>query len=1439
MLETSPAQRYDQVFVDFNSQANMAGATDVFATIANKATAISGTNTDTSYNLVGEEGNTLIPVPTIPPQEFPCGPSTPCLNGGNCVFSPGGSASNYICQCQSCYTGQRCEIDNSGCANLACQNGGQCTPFPNSCSQAYCSCPACFYGRFCENRINACSNHQCQNGAMCVSPQGTCRDYQCLCSGCFTGSFCDNTLPNPCNLNPCQNGGICSPGTNCYSYQCQCANGFSGANCDIARTTNLNLCNNFPCLNGGSCVSSHSGLYVCICRSGWAGQDCGIETGTQGIVSACLSRPCQNGATCYESGSSANQGFSEYACMCTTGFSGPSCSQLTNFAPNLDVCGSNPVSCQNGGVCYNAFLAFDQRTTSVCSCPVGYIGQSCEIQSFDPCSSTPCLSNGVCTSFNSYFTCRCQAGFQGITCGETVIPTNPCLSSPCVSGTCFQGVIGTYFCQCNSGYSGMNCNIPVADPCTSNPCQNNGICTSTTNAFTCQCQQGFIGPTCTEQDIDLIPPNINGCPSNINQIATIGQSQTRVSWNVPMAADPSEIRSMDQLYRGITSFIVDIGGATKLWYSFTDFSDNTAVCAFVVSASSPSGPSINGCPGNMKYEIVTGQQSISAFWTAPTSTPGIPVISTHQPGSQFERGSNLVTYTFGSGVNRAVCAFLIEVRDAIDVCATRNPCQNGGQCVGTGRNYQCLCLAGFTGVHCGGIQFCNSRPCLNGGTCSSSGSRYFCQCLPNYSGDNCQIPSVIGSCNPSPCVNGGTCSSLSTGSGYSCTCPPGFTGVNCQVSSPSACNSSPCQNGGTCIPFTSGSGYFCTCPFGVTGANCQTTGGPAPAPVRLVGGSNLNEGRVEVFYNNAWGTVCDDSWGDTDASVVCRQLGLPSSGAQAAGFAQFGQGTGQIWLDDVLCSGSENRLDECSHNGWGNHNCGHSEDAGVICIIGPVPVRLVGGSNSNEGRVEIFYNNAWGTVCDDSWDNTDATVVCRQLGLPSSGAQAARLAQFGQGTGQIWLDNVLCSGSKNRLDECSHNGWGNHNCGHREDAGVICIIVRLVGGSNSNEGRVEIFYNNAWGTVCDDSWGDTDASVVCRQLGLPSSRAQAASFAQFGQGTGQIWLDNVLCSGSDNRLDECSHNGWGNHNCGHSEDAGVICIIDPCASSPCLNNGQCSSSGSSFSCRCINGYSGNTCQFPSTTDPCSNTPCLNNGRCSFLGSSFSCACINGYSGNTCQIPPTTGGPIQITSCPSGESSTAPTINSRATVFWTMPSAASSGVPLSPVSTFGGATSRSIQPGSAFIIEYLFRDSFGNQATCAFPISASVASGPQISSCPSNNIEVDAQPIGSTSVAWQEPSSSGPLSSQNIPSGSTFYVGNTLVYYVFGDPNFNPSVCAFVVTVRNSPAVGRKKRDSRFCMYSRCYFLFSCFLLFIKYDHNKSFSRLENDKQTRIASINGV
>uniref|UniRef100_A0A3Q3BMS3 SRCR domain-containing protein n=1 Tax=Kryptolebias marmoratus TaxID=37003 RepID=A0A3Q3BMS3_KRYMA len=125
----------------------------------------------------------------------------------------------------------------------------------------------------------------------------------------------------------------------------------------------------------------------------------------------------------------------------------------------------------------------------------------------------------------------------------------------------------------------------------------------------------------------------------------------------------------------------------------------------------------------------------------------------------------------------------------------------------------------------------------------------------------------------------------------------------------------------------------------------------------------------------------------------------------------FGQGANRIWLHNVGCRGN-------------------------------AQIRLVGPSQCS-GRVEIFYNDEWGTVCDDDWDLEDAQVVCRQLGCGAA-LDAPHVAYFGQGANRIWLDNVGCTGSETHLTNCSHNGFGIHNCGHGEDAGVICSEPTLL-----------------------------------------------------------------------------------------------------------------------------------------------------------------------------------------------------------------------------------------------------------------------------------------------------------------------------------------------------------------------------------------------------------
>lgn len=105
-------------------------------------------------------------------------------------------------------------------------------------------------------------------------------------------------------------------------------------------------------------------------------------------------------------------------------------------------------------------------------------------------------------------------------------------------------------------------------------------------------------------------------------------------------------------------------------------------------------------------------------------------------------------------------------------------------------------------------------------------------------------------------------------------------------------------------------------------------------------------------------------------------------------------------------------------------------------------LRLVDGPDMCSGRLEVFHNGSWATVCDDGWDMSDAAVVCRQLGCGQA-LWAKYDAFFGQGTGAVLLDEVACSGDESSLEQCSHQGLGTHDCYHKEDAGVICEGAHL------------------------------------------------------------------------------------------------------------------------------------------------------------------------------------------------------------------------------------------------------------------------------------------------------------------------------------------------------------------------------------------------------------
>ncbi|KAL9984304.1 hypothetical protein ACROYT_G006580 [Oculina patagonica] len=322
--------------------------------------------------------------------------------------------------------------------------------------------------------------------------------------------------------------------------------------------------------------------------------------------------------------------------------------------------------------------------------------------------------------------------------------------------------------------------------------------------------------------------------------------------------------------------------------------------------------------------------------------------------------------------------------------------------------------------------------------------------------------------------------------------------------------------------------------------------GDSDIPIRLQGSSVPNAGRVEVLYQGIWGAISRKNWDINAATVACRQLGYQAGAEAALTNVVYGPVSGPVWLTNLQCSGSENNLMSCSHDGIGNksHLQWRWNVASVICKNGSVPngmsVRVRGSHATNIGRVEVYYAGKWGTIDYNNWDINDAKVVCRELGY--STAFSTGYGLFCSPDVPPWFTNFSCYGNESHLDQCARDfltGWSysGYWSYKKPCANVVCkdrmadlgFEMRLRGSSVPHAGRVELRFNGVWGTIGHKfkyrrPVDPRITRVICRQLNFTDS-VFATDWPVFGWGTGPQWfdIDDLHCLGNETNLLNCSH----------------------------------------------------------------------------------------------------------------------------------------------------------------------------------------------------------------------------------------------------------------------------------------------------------------------------
>jgi hypothetical protein len=274
---------------------------------------------------------------------------------------------------------------------------------------------------------------------------------------------------------------------------------------------------------------------------------------------------------------------------------------------------------------------------------------------------------------------------------------------------------------------------------------------------------------------------------------------------------------------------------------------------------------------------------------------------------------------------------------------------------------------------------------------------------------------------------------------------------------------------------------------------------------------------------SAWGTVCGDGFAMADALVACRSV-ITTAQVVSATWRTTGvalPGDVPIWMDDVMCNGTEVKLSDCSFTGTSMQNCIHQDDVAITCatIADGLQLRL---SEGTKGLLEMRPNMSapWGTVCDRGFNATTAEAVCRELFPPRSYPAIALRGLASFTGGPIYRSDVRCTNASNLFSGCSYTN-STSNCTSRTNAGVVCSdwAFRLDSSVTGLTGRLLARPTNAssWGTICATGFTQAAAMVACRTVIHPGYTLRSASVILRGH---HCELHRAACVDDERQLRE-------------------------------------------------------------------------------------------------------------------------------------------------------------------------------------------------------------------------------------------------------------------------------------------------------------------------------